>query len=153
MVLNLRLDDVFPWCVLHRGFGWGTIFHVLCGIKDVITPSTTLSAFFNTNARTQTPSRIHMDWIDSLALRMFIKYTANSPEHMVHWLTKVFSSMSCNEDELTISNPIKFRMSIILSHSVLHSINDCVSGDIDFRRVFSLFNQIIYPYITLRFDR
>lgn len=24
LVLNLRLDDCFPWCVLHRGFGWGT---------------------------------------------------------------------------------------------------------------------------------
>ena len=87
--------------------------------------------------------RIHMDWIYSLALRMFIKYTANSPEHVVHRLTKVFSSMSCDEDELTISNPIKLRMSIIFPYRMLHSINDGIASDIDFRRVLCFQRQLL----------
>ena len=91
---------------------------------------------------------IHVNWIYCFAFRMFIKHTSNSPEHVVHRLTKIFSSMSCDEDELTISYPFKLGMSIVLSNRMLHSINDGIASNIDFRRVFSLSHQIIRCHLS-----
>lgn len=54
-----------------------------------------------------------MYWINCLAFWMLIKNTAYCTKHIVHWLTKVFSSMRCYKDKFSISNPIKFWMRII----------------------------------------
>lgn len=60
---------------------------------------------------------------------MLIKNTAYCTKHIVHWLTKVFSSMRCYKDKFSISNPIKFWMRIIFLYCVLHCVNYSITCD------------------------
>ena len=48
-------------------------------------------------------------------LQRFAQVLNVSPEHVVHRLTKIFSSMRSDKDQFPISHPVKFWMRIILS--------------------------------------
>ena len=69
---------------------------------------------------------VHMNRIYSLTIRMFIKDSTNCSEHMMHRLSKVFTTMSGNKYQLIISHPIKFRMCVVFFNRMLHSVNNCV---------------------------
>ena len=110
-------------------------FNRLNNMNTITTTQLFISSFSN--------YRIHMDWINRLAIRMFIKNSTDSSEHIMHRRSKVFPSMSRYKNEFSIANPIKLRMSIIFLNSMLHCVNYCITGNINLTRIFSLFNKIV----------
>ena len=70
--------------------------------------------------------RVHMDRIYRFAFRVFIQYTTNCPEHMVHRFAEVLAAMSCNKDKLSVTNPIEFWMRIVPFDGMLHRIDIAV---------------------------
>ena len=86
---------------------------------------------------------VHMNRINRLAFWMFIQHTADCTEHIMHRLSKIFPSMGCNKNHFTVTNPVKFRMSIVFFNSMLHCINNCITCNKNLRRIFPFFNKVI----------
>ena len=86
---------------------------------------------------------IHMDRINGFYVWMFIADPANGPEHMLHRLTKIFPTMSCDHNKSASFCPIKLLMSIIITNCGFQCIDCRISRYINRFRLFSLLNQIL----------
>ena len=86
---------------------------------------------------------IHVNGINRSYIRVFVKHSADCPEHMVHRFTKIFPSVCGNENHTVITNPFQFLMVIVFRDSITHSVNDGISRDKNRICVFALLQQML----------
>ncbi len=74
---------------------------------------------------------IEVDRIDDVRLRERIDEATNRPEHLVHLLALVLTTVRCHQDQLPVPDRLEHRMDVIRLDGRLQSIDRRVSCDVD----------------------
>ena len=61
-------------------------------------------------------SRIHVNGIDCLNIRMLIHHMADCLKHVTHRLTEILTAMCSNHDQTAVLCPFQFRVRIGFLH-------------------------------------
>ncbi len=74
---------------------------------------------------------IEVDRIDDVRLRERIDEATNRPEHLVHFLALVLTTVRCHQDQLPVPDRLKHRMDVIRLDGRLQGIDCRVSCNVN----------------------